>query len=268
MFTVKEKPRCCAYFRGDKCIEGFIEHIEASLSVWRELKPYYYKSVLRSMSLRSPSIDFVELALVLHDFGKLAGEYQVHRRSVVFRHEVLSGYVAFKVLESLSGIEGDIRYIVSMAVMLHHEPIILSAYATRLGEKHLTISNLRKVIELSDLTLSCELDLEYFNKFNYGRTIAGFIEKWDNEGLDPDDIVNVLRDLIIKATIGDLKRLHIIRAKVASILHLIVVSDSIAAHIKRCDGGTWVSRRALEGAEALDRERLAKVAGGCRGRGD
>lgn len=192
----------------------------------------------------------------------------------MFRHEIIGSYVVYKVLESL-GFDEDARATVSLAVLLHREPIIFSAYVSGLGERYLTVSIVKKVIGESDLTIYCGSHLgSALGKLV--DSVAGLSD--DQRGgvarvgreillslnTRKDDILKVVKSIVVKSSIGDSIELHKTRAKVAGLLHPLVVSDSVAAYIGRSlclhggapDEGTWVVKRALAQAELLDEEML------------
>lgn len=249
---------CCAYFKENVCIESYTTHIKRSLALWSYLKRYYIKSIKRLLWIE---VDPVEIALLFHDVGKLVEAYRKNRER--FRHEIIGSYVVYKVLENL-GFDERTRAVVSLAVLLHHEPLIFSAYISRLGERYITISVIRKVIDESDLTIYCSSHLSNMLKelVNYVTGLDDVLkEKIVNVGIDvlsnlntrKNDIFKVIKTIIVKASIGDSIELHKTRAKVAGLLHPLVVSDSVAAHIgrslclqgKESSEGTWVVRRAL-----------------------
>ncbi len=277
---------CCAYYEGDECVESFIAHIDSSLKVWRHLKPYYIGSVTRAAGYLD--LDPVEFALVVHDFGKLAREYRVNRRG--YRHELISSYVAYEVLRDLAGrldLGDDVLLSISLAVLLHHESIIMSAYVSSFGERYLTVSNIRRVVEKADLGLGCDVSslIDYLGRLSsYSRSagiyidyVVDFLSRWGTSPLPAERVVDGLRYLILRSSVGDPDSLHVIRAKAAAVLHPLVVSDSIAAYVSRSlcrdrdpdslrDEGTWVVRRVLSGAEPIDLDLVkSSICGGSDG---
>ncbi|WP_258870679.1 hypothetical protein [Pyrobaculum aerophilum] len=106
---------CCAYWddRGN-CAEPYDDHIAKALENWKIMKPYY------SWVIKQFGFDAVEIAIKFHDLGKLARAYVDRSQRRLYRHELLSAYLALKALED------EARYYVAAAVALHHEPIIMA----------------------------------------------------------------------------------------------------------------------------------------------
>ncbi|MEM1890487.1 MAG: CRISPR-associated endonuclease Cas3'' [Pyrobaculum sp.] len=245
--------KCLAY-RSNDGEEEFVKHVVRVLEVWKELKKYYQGGLSRAF----PSVkdfDLMRYAILTHDLGKLAAHYQ-NNKPGDYRHEVVSAYFAY---HGAAELEEEVRLTLAAAVMLHHEPIILSTYVSRLGERYLPIYVVRRALERVDLSYGCGDDVINFIK-SENQSVGALLEKWRSQSLDPKEVLEVVKKIVAQFTVGSIRNLHVKRARVAAILHPLVVADSVAAHIGRGGDGTRVSKRALEGAEMLDikelRERL------------
>jgi len=274
----------CISFSKENCrkSEPYEVHIKASLIAWSMLKSFYYGTINRILG-KLP-FDPVAIALTLHDLGKLTKSYEVNRRE--YRHELFSTYATYEILENMSKndvpIPNDAVRLISLVVMLHHEPIIMGMYVGRYGEEYLTISNLRRVIELnvSNLSPNCDVENAMNNLVNYLVTegfmskdlgnsfrtaVNDFIKKW-RSSLNSEEIFETLKRVIAYSTVGALNKLLTIRAKAAALLHLVVISDSVAANVIRSelgcgdedDKGTWIVERIHGGAESVSYEKIEK----------
>ncbi len=250
----------CHAWKGGQCVEEYGRHIKRALTVWEKLRPIYFPAVRRAIGV---DLDVVEYAIVVHDLGKLAKAYQVGRRGE-YRHEVVSAYFAYKGLEPVVG--GEIAAVVAAAVLLHHEPILTSAYISGLGERYLPIYAVRKMLEEHDLSPACDPLAEAGDAVNKYPELKKELERWGNGGLTPRDMLEVVKEIVVQTAVGDSARLHAMRAKAAAVLYPLVVSDSVAAHVGRslcgCDErdkkGTKIVDLALKGAEPLDVEALRR----------
>jgi len=253
---------CYSYIEDGNPIEKYFEHIDAALIVWREIRQYYYDAVTRVLELEE--FDPVEFAIVVHDLGKLTREYKTHRGKF-FRHELFSAYSCYKILKRAHN-EDQKALPITLSVLLHHEPILLSAYAGNLGENYVAVSNIKKILHESNLSLAC--NPASFGKYCLGDRINEFIDKWKGIGQSElkDDAFKLLKEIILKSTVGPQKQLTKIRAKAAALLYPLTVCDSIAAEMVRGDcknvqrekKGTWVTERAKSGAEQIKYEDLKK----------
>ncbi|BAN90248.1 CRISPR-associated protein [Aeropyrum camini SY1 = JCM 12091] len=264
----------CAYIirkatGGHECCETLEEHVQRSLEVWLgRLKKCYSSAVNRiiysqgSQTLASVLGDPVAVAIVLHDIGKTVPAYQekrIMRGRVQYRHELVSGALSLIALEKaadMAGIGENERglyvFEVPLAVMMHHESISMGVLAGELGERFVTLS-------VASLMLEDYYDGELWGLERLARTVKNMNVVGDEvvdvlkilSGSPPSrkEVINALGRLKAYSLSGDtLSRLSA-RARVAGILHPLVVADSIAANEgrKRCngDGGTWIVKRAL-----------------------
>jgi len=180
-------------------------------------------------------------------------------------------------------IPNDAVRLISLVVMLHHEPIIMGMYVGRYGEEYLTISNLRRVIELNvgNLSPNCNVEDAMNNLVDYLVTegfiskdlgnsfrtaVNDFIKKWRSSLNSYEEIFETLKRAIAYSTVGAPNKLLTIRAKAAALLHLVVISDSVAANVIRSelgcgdedDKGTWIVERIHGGAESVSYEKIEK----------
>jgi len=272
----------CISFSRRKCRkpEPYEVHIKASLIAWSVLKPFYYGTINRILG-KLP-FDPVAIALTLHDLGKLTKSYEMNRRE--YRHELFSAYATYEMLENMSKngvpIPNDAMRLISLAVMLHHEPAIMGMYVGRYGEEYLTISNLRRVIELNvgNLSPNCNVEGTMNNLVDYLVTegfiskdlgnnfrtaVNNFIKKW-RSSLNSEEIFEVLKRVIAYSTVGAPNKLLTIRARAAALLHLVVISDSVAANVVRSElgcgdednEGTGIVKRIRNGAEPVGYEKI------------
>lgn len=244
--------KICYAYRGDNSAEEYTAHIERALRTWSHIKKYYAGGVERAFP-NAGKADLVQFAILTHDLGKLASHYQQGRPGS-YRHEVVSAYFAYRY--GPGALTEEERAALAAAVMLHHEPIILSAYVTRLGESYLPIYVVRKALEEADLTYGCGDDvIQYYAAKD--KRLAEALERWRDRGLDRSEVLAAVKKIVVATSVGEPTRLHVMRTKTAAILHPLVVSDSVAAHIWRQPGrGTAVSRQALTGAEPIDEAAL------------
>lgn len=247
---------CLAWSEG-RCAEEYGRHIERALAVWSKLRPKYLPAIKRAVGV---GVDVVEYAIIVHDLGKLATAYQKGRRWE-YRHEVVSAYFAYKGLEPVVG--SDAAAAVAAAVLLHHEPLLTSAYISGLGERYLPIYAVRKMLEEHDISPACNPLTEAGRAVSYPE-LREELERWGRGEVAAREVLDVVKRVIVLTAVGDSARLHAMRAKTAAVLYPLVVSDSVAAHVGRalcggCGGeGTKVVELALKGAEPLDEEELRR----------
>ena len=248
---------CHAWSEG-RCTEEYVRHVERALAVWGKLRPRYLPAVKRAVGV---DIDVVEYAIIAHDLGKLAKAYQEGRRSE-YRHEVVSAYFAYKGLEPVA--EHDAAAVVAAAVLLHHEPLLTSAYISGLGEHYLPIYAVRKMLEKHAISPACDPLGEAGKTVDKYPELMRELERWGRGEVTAKEVLDVIKRVIALTAVGDSVRLHTMRAKTAAVLYPLVVSDSVAAHVGRalcskCGGeGTKVVDLALKGAEPLDMEELRR----------
>jgi CRISPR/Cas system-associated endonuclease Cas3-HD len=184
----------------------------------------------------------------------------------MYRHEIIGAYVLYKILHDVSN---DLAITLSLAVMLHHEPAIIGAYIGELGERYLTLTTLKSILESHSDKLAidketCDIDkliqeLASLKEIAEARDRIFMIKKLlSNLNNNISEIMDVMKELILASSVGSPFKLNILRNKVATVLHALVISDSIGAYISRrsiCkrenDEGTWIIERVREGAEPI-----------------
>jgi CRISPR-associated endonuclease Cas3-HD len=218
-------------------VESYLKHIYATAIIWeRILSKYYLNSVKRILGTNE---DLVRIAILYHDLGKLTKEYREGNRRL-FRHEIIGAYLAYKNYNNLY---------LSLAILLHHEPFILGIYAGSIGEKFITLSTLRRIIEKSDLSIYCDLTKDpWYNKSKeiYNNKLDEVVKNLNS--INKEDIYNKLKEIVIKSSISTNELLEV-RIKVAALLYPLTLVDSLAALFTRKDSndaGTWITKRALD----------------------
>lgn len=235
--------------------ETYEKHINSILNYWREnFKKSYLNSLSRTLELDTEyTKNVVEVAIILHDVGKLFIGYQEALKNEVsgirreYRHEIVSAAVTFFILPP-----EDILYVTSGAILLHHEPILMgqvSSYA----EPYLTITDverrLRKICgnwieyDLDGIIWTCKKLQDYpFNKYI-------------PEKVKVDDILEKIKELTLSLCIKcSFERKAILRLKVSSFATLLSILDSVAANESRGpsdDGGTFITRRSRKAEVSL-----------------
>ncbi len=248
---------CCAYYSGDACLEPYWLHIGLAVAAVDLIKPFYGAALERlytRLGVARQLPDLLVAAVVLHDAGKLVEEYRRGGRKR-YRHEVVSAYTAYRVLTEL-GHNEEAATVAGLAVLLHHEPITFSALVTGLGYQRLPMMEVYAMVRRSDLRVAegCDpyetaeglkkLRLQSHSLADDARTVAekmaGLLASLHSSR---DEIEETLAELV--AATGSSEAM---RARVAALLHPLVLADQLAAQCspRRGDGGgTWLTRRAL-----------------------
>ncbi len=248
---------CYAYISEEKK-ETYFKHIYCMLKVWDSIRNYYSRGLTRILGFDADTI--VKLTILSHDLGKLARVYQEGERKY-YRHEVISAYLAYTILPRVINNQSFPIDIVSNAVFLHHESIILSVYAGEIGEKLIPLSTLRKMLDeyIDELAIACELSGDpYYDRVR--KEISGLdaIMSEVKKAMsypDTNKIYSIISEIIVDATSKVGERSLVFRNKVAALLHILSVCDSVAATISRGDqrdSGTWISQQAFKGAELIN----------------
>lgn len=255
--TVSWKGECNGKFVYE-CLE---EHITNILEVWQHLKKYYLAPIVRVLRVDEGTANkVVETVLILHDIGKATRYYQEAKRPGAYRHEVVSAYYIVKVSEQLDknhNIRPILQTIAPSAALLHHEPILLGRVYT-LGEKYVTVTQvigtLSKIfrggtIEFIESALSYYDDLltQVFNsKIILPRNVR------------IEDVIRTVKDIIIRTSLAGRTLYKLVqRSRVASLLHVLVVCDAVAAQKRPCDkSATFITKHALLGEVGLNAYRV------------
>ncbi|ACB40063.1 CRISPR-associated protein [Pyrobaculum neutrophilum] len=215
---------CCAYFRGRDCLQTYEDHITQALEACERLRPYYGRWMEKAFG----TADAAALAVEFHDLGKLARAYTAGNRAR-YRHEVLGAYFA------LRSVQTEARYYVAAAVALHHEPMILAAYAGELGERAIHVSTLRAMLKDSDLSLGCTPN------YSYRPEVAAALREWASRPPTADDVADAFQELAVYLSGGAPQEVRVKRLRVAGLLHVLTVCDNWGAR-GRPGEGTFISR--------------------------
>ncbi|MEM0318320.1 CRISPR-associated endonuclease Cas3'' [Thermofilum sp.] len=242
----------CAYYENDSCKETLCEHTQRILNVWDKcVARYYLRALIRVLGDYARLL--MDIALLMHDTGKLVNAYAEPRYRRFYRHEIVSAYYTYEMLRCLNIPSNEHEYIIPLTVLLHHEPGILGKYAGEIGERYVTFSTIKAMLEnipsdklkpTRDSTfehLICDrLSKHNINFNNCMSCLDQILSDKNHNGIE-----SVVKNLLAKALHSDVSRRSIIRTRVAAVLHPLVLSDSLAAYLGRKDSGTWVVRRAL-----------------------
>lgn len=263
---------CCAFYCEDECAETYLEHVKKAINVWRSLRKYYSGVVKRVLGTHD--FDPIAIALITHDLGKLLEIYKYRKHRFIYRHEIVGAYILYKMLVDTNP---ELATILSLAVMLHHESGIIG-YIGELGERYLAVTTLRSFLERYSEHLivdrNCDIDklvqdLAGFEEIAMIRdkiySIKNLLSSLGSES-GIRDFLSIVKRLITASSVGSLHSLHMLRGRVAAVLHLLVVSDSVAAHIGRSgrcekdrDEATWIVRRVAESSEPVSIDELREI---------
>lgn len=116
------------------------EHVNEMLKYWEEIKVRYIETIKRSLSsldilLSEEEIDrLMKILIISHDVGKATKFYQeekIEKNESIkgFRHELVSSYVTYEIIKHEFNLSNDkkelLALISALAIMLHHEPILM-----------------------------------------------------------------------------------------------------------------------------------------------
>jgi len=219
------------------------EHVGSMLVLWKDkYKGLYLAPVCRVLDLSAKEADeLIRSMLITHDLGKLVRHYQDHLEKGTglrgYRHEILSA-----ALTSMAFSKRPWRTYLSATVMLHHEPILLGQ-VRRIGERYASLTHAYKSLSLAasdnGIIRLTEDGVETINKI---LKEEGFPEAVPSEISIRSCLRELKRTVVLSSLVND--RL-LIRIKVATLLHVLVLLDALAAKRREGDqGGTFVSRRA------------------------
>lgn len=249
--------------------ETYFQHIYCMLNVWNQIRRYYTRGLTRILGFDADKV--VKLAILSHDFGKLTKIYQEEESERRFyRHEVISAYLAYTIFPEFIN-NKDVVDMLANAVFLHHENIILSVYAGEAGERLIPLSTIRKMLERyanyknkgNMLSISCTLnDDSYYNAVkseisNLDEITNKVMEKMRSP--EVNEIYSTISEIVVNATSKIGEASLVFRNKVAALLHILNVCDSVAANINRGDEkdeGNWIAERAFQGAELLKKDNI------------
>ena len=227
--------------------EPFEQHIRSMLERWKNVYSKVYEAPLRRL-IGSHADEAVRCSIILHDVGKLTKLYQKYVESRYkgekarlggYRHEVVSGAIAALLLRDVEW--GD--YVVA-AVTLSHEPILMGQVGEA-GERRFTLTQAYRSLRAAceggeELKLECE-GVQVVNKLLEEEGFSWRLE----EKYRYEECLRGLKGAVIRiTTLGDVA---VKRVKVAALVHVLTVIDSLSASESRGDGdegGTFVSRGA------------------------
>ena len=218
-------------------VQSYEGHIEGMLKCWEEIRRKYQKTLERILKLNAEKINFlIKAMIILHDSGKCTEFYQdaINRNEAVgrYRHEIVSAYLAYELLKKLENtINEPYLSIVSAAILLHHEPILMGCVSIQ-REKGITLTDIRGRIEYPKMDYKSgekakTLHPEFKEVFKY------LFDKYldvklnpDVDEIDPDDLVETLgRVITLTSLCGDDSWRQEMRGMVALLLYILVVCD-------------------------------------------
>ena len=226
--------------------EPMEKHLEAMLELWEgKYRRFYERPLQRLLRLEVGDADrIVKAAVILHDVGKLTERYQRYLEAKArgesarlgYRHEMLSAAVAFLTFAS-----SPWRPLLSAAVLLHHEPILMGQTG-RLGEEYVTLTRAYSMFRLVASEDRVELHPGGVDLINRLLEREGFSEKAEPV-YGRSQLEGALKDCVARVALRSDRGL--VRVKVAALTHVLTLLDSKAASARSGDeGGTFVSRRA------------------------
>jgi len=224
------------------------EHVSRMLELWNAYKKAYKAPLTRLFKhLGGHDVDeLVKCALIMHDVGKLVPRYQKYLAGEAelegYRHEVVSAAVTAIVFK-----QRPWRAYVSAAVLLSHEPILMGQ-VLRTRERYVTLTSAARILRLAGGKdrMSSErvlLEPDGVDAINQLLEKEGFEEKLMQE-YEVEECLHALKEVVtITSLVGD-RSLE--RIRVAALVHVLTLLDSLAASEKRGDddGGTFISKNA------------------------
>ena len=226
--------------------EHIEEHVDSMLKLWKIKYRKAYEVSLRRL-IGDCADEAVRCAIILHDVGKLAKFYQEYLRSRFegkrvslkgYRHEIASAAIAALLLQ---GIEwGDI---VAAATLLSHEPILMGQ-VEEAGERYFTLTQASRSLRVACSKGVLELETEGVHAINQILAREGFQYSL-RDSYELSECLRALKGLVARvAILGDAA---VKRIKVAALVHVLTVIDSLSASKTRGDddeGGTFIFRGA------------------------
>lgn len=215
-------------------VQSYEGHIENMLKCWEKIRRKYQKTLERILKLNTEKIDFlIKAMIILHDSGKCTEFYQdaISQNEAVgrYRHEIVSAYLAYELLKNM--VEEPYLSVVSAAILLHHEPILMGCVSTQ-REKGITLTDIRGRIEYPRTDYEAgekakTLHPEFKELFKY------LFDKYldvklntDVNKIDSDDLVETLgRVIALTSLCGDDSWRQEMRSMVALLLYILVVCD-------------------------------------------
>ena len=216
-------------------------HIHKMIECWENyLKPKYIKSLQRVLEIDESTLDYIiKYMLIVHDSGKCTEYYQQNITSPKrYRHEIVSSYLAYKLIDNV--IDDRLRYLVSGAILLHHEPILMSSISYQ-RERGITLTDVRGRIEYPSGSnrddSARRLHHDFKRLFEYlfkqylsdnneiSAKIINNIANLSSE-IDVNDLINMLGDIVaILSLAGDDVWRHKMRFQVSALQYILIVCD-------------------------------------------
>lgn len=225
--------------------EHMEEHVDSMLKLWKIKYRKAYQASLRRL-IGDCADEAVRCAIILHDVGKLAKFYQEYLRNRHegkraslrgYRHEIASAAVAALLLQSVEW--GDL---VAAAILLSHEPLLMGQVGEA-GERYLTLTQASRSLRVACSKGVLELEPVGVHTVNLILAREGYQYSLE-DNYELSECLRALKGLVVRvAALGDLATK---RVKVAALMHVLTVIDSLSASESRRDdeGGTFVSRGA------------------------
>jgi CRISPR-associated endonuclease Cas3-HD len=232
--------------------ESMEEHVDSMLKLWKNKYRKAYEASLHRL-IGDRADEAVRCAIILHDVGKLANFYQEYLKNRFegkrgslrgYRHEIASAAIATLMLQNIEW--GDL---VAAAILLSHEPILMGQ-VEEAGERYFTLTQASRSLRVACYKGVLELDPGGVRMVNQILAREGFQYSLE-DNYELSACLRALKGLVARvAVLGDAATK---RVKVAALMHVLNVIDSLSASETRGDdeGGTFVSRgaRAAEVAE-------------------
>jgi len=200
------------------------EHAGAMLQAWEEVKGKYIPSIIRAMKSygvelgRDDADRLMRGLIILHDSGKGARLYQNYlwggEKLRGFRHELVSAYYTLNILQQL--FDEKVAFVSSLAVMLHHEPILMGQVAG------LDRDSLSAEVALDKLRNfdGVVLELDEFLRKSFKKQLGADV---DVPGAETEDVVGAVVELSVRARhLPDAGKLRLI---VGALLIPLVLCD-------------------------------------------
>jgi len=220
------------------------EHVDSMLKLWNKYRRAYGAPLHRLIG--DCADEAVRCAIILHDVGKLAKLYQEYLRKRFecekaslkgYRHEIASAAIAALMLQ---GVEwGDT---VAAAILLSHEPILMGQ-VEEAGERYFTLTQASRSLRVACPKGVLELETEGVRAINQILAREAFQYSLE-DNYELSECLHALKGLVARvAILGDAA---VKRIKVAALMHVLTVIDSLSASESRGDdeGGTFISRGA------------------------
>lgn len=240
-------------WKEDSNEERYEDHINSILQLWDcKFKVAYLPSLSRVLGLnKDHTNNLIEVAVILHDAGKLFVDYQKSlregRKIIGYRHEIVSAALVSFILTVSEEI-----HLVSGAILLHHEPILMGQ-VSKYAEPYLTITDIERRLRhtCGDII---QLDPEGV-EWTCKKLQSYPFKNWLPGEIKLDYVLEKIKEIMMALCIKcSSQQKSSLRLKVSSLGTLLSILDSVAANEKRKssdDGGTFITRRAEKAEVSL-----------------